>query len=237
MSLNCSSIIRNCFIQAPLTLEVLEIPKSEIPDDILTETNTESHSRLNPEVFQESSSITNHQPRSDSNQRSDMNLFYGEEFLQKDWNATSDLLSSADESIHSPTANRKTENDHKKTVKGQKEKLDLIANAMNEFKFLHKHFAVKEEDECDVMGKQIAFQLRDLPKFQRIHANLVILKVLSDFQLNNIESQSSSESCQSQIGVPTSNDSNSENKIKDVKANCDFSIWSIDFSKIKLNKD
>lgn len=53
---------------------------------------------------------------------------------------------------------------------------------------------VIREDECDVMGKHIAIQLRELPPYDRVLANFDLQKVLMDYLLRNMRGESSSTS-------------------------------------------
>jgi len=42
------------------------------------------------------------------------------------------------------------------------------------------------DDECDVMGKHIAIQLRELPSYERVLANFDLQKVLMNNRLRNM---------------------------------------------------
>lgn len=81
--------------------------------------------------------------------------------------------------------------------KGQKRKLEAITEAVQELKNLNETMntpTVNREDECDVMGKHIAIQLRELPPYDRVLANFDLQKVLMDYRLRNMRGESSSTS-------------------------------------------
>jgi hypothetical protein len=77
-------------------------------------------------------------------------------------------------------------------TKGQKRRLEVITDAVRELKDLnekintHPTTSSVTEDECELMGKHIAFQLRQLPTDERVRANFEIQKILMDFRLRNI---------------------------------------------------
>lgn len=95
--------------------------------------------------------------------------------------------------------------------KGQKRRLELISNAVRELKDVNEKLqmvqtttsSVVVDDECDVMGKHIAIQLRQLPVDERIRANFEIQRVLMDFRLRNITRPQSTTSS-STLDVPIS---------------------------------
>lgn len=78
-------------------------------------------------------------------------------------------------------------------TKEQKRRLEVITDAVRELKDLNEKMNTHPtttssvtEDECELMGKHIAFQLRQLPTDERVRANFEIQKILMDFRLRNI---------------------------------------------------
>lgn len=49
--------------------------------------------------------------------------------------------------------------------------------------------AVIVEDECEIMGKQIAVQLRMMPEHMRLKANFEIQRILMDFRMDHLKSK------------------------------------------------
>jgi hypothetical protein len=86
--------------------------------------------------------------------------------------------------------NKKLEKASNKSSK--RPRMDTITEAVRELKDLNKILSVpdqnvrKVEDECDVIGRHIAMQLRELPIQDRIMANVDIQQVLMKYRLQNI---------------------------------------------------
>lgn len=82
--------------------------------------------------------------------------------------------------------------------KGQKRRLDAITDAVHELKNLNETMNTTktaiQDDECDIMGKHIAIQLRELPSYDRVLANFELQKVLMNYRLKNMRGVSSSTS-------------------------------------------
>lgn len=82
--------------------------------------------------------------------------------------------------------------------KGRKRRLDTITDADNELNNLNKTMTTATttiwDDECDVMGKHIAIQLRELPSYDRVLANFDLQKILMDYRLRNMRRVSPSTS-------------------------------------------
>lgn len=82
--------------------------------------------------------------------------------------------------------------------KGQKRRLEAITDAVQELKNLNETMTnpttAIREDDCDVMGKHIAIQLRELPPYDRVLANFDLQKVLMDYRLRNMRGASTSTS-------------------------------------------
>ncbi|XP_055628059.1 uncharacterized protein LOC129769676 [Toxorhynchites rutilus septentrionalis] len=79
--------------------------------------------------------------------------------------------------------------------RGRKRKLEVIGAARDPSNSNNKlststHEGCNADDECDIMGKHIAIQLRSLPVHERVLAHLKIHEVLVDFRLRNINSLS-----------------------------------------------
>jgi len=60
-----------------------------------------------------------------------------------------------------------------------------------------------QDDECDVMGKHIAIQLRELPSYDRVLANFDLQKVLMNYRLKNMRGVLSSTSYSRPSSVTT----------------------------------
>lgn len=66
-----------------------------------------------------------------------------------------------------------------------------IHEALKELKDLNKILLdppATYQDECEIMGKQIAAQLRALPELSRLRANLEIQRILLDFRVEQVNS-------------------------------------------------
>jgi hypothetical protein len=74
--------------------------------------------------------------------------------------------------------------------------MGTITEAVRELKDLNNILSVpdenvrKLEDECDVMGRHVAMQLRELPIQDRIMANVDIQQVLMQYRLQYINGSS-----------------------------------------------
>lgn len=75
--------------------------------------------------------------------------------------------------------------------------MDAITDTVHELKNLNETMTTTttiRDDECDVMGKHIAIQLRKLPSYDRVLANFNLQKVLMDYRLRNMRRVSPSTS-------------------------------------------
>lgn len=95
--------------------------------------------------------------------------------------------------------------------KGKKRRIEALTEAVNELQNLNKTLsnpetsATDQEDESEIMGKQIASQLRQLPVAERLRANFEMQKILMDFRLRNLSSGTvSSASTGSLYSCPSS---------------------------------
>jgi len=73
--------------------------------------------------------------------------------------------------------------------------LEAITDAVQDLKKLNQSMnpsTIAREDECDIMGKHIAFQLRELTEYDRVLAHYDIQKILMNYRLKNMNRQSSS---------------------------------------------
>jgi hypothetical protein len=90
--------------------------------------------------------------------------------------------------------NKKLEKASNKSSK--RTRMGTITEAVRELKDFNKILSVpdqnvrKVEDECDVMGRHIAMQLRELPIQDRIMANVNNQQVLMKYRLQNINGRS-----------------------------------------------
>ncbi|XP_050548072.1 uncharacterized protein LOC126909682, partial [Daktulosphaira vitifoliae] len=104
-----------------------------------------------------------------------------------------DLTNAREQLVSTPGSDKKL-----KVNKGQKRRLDVITNAVHELKNLNETINSPktsiQDDECDVMGKHIAIQLRELPPYDRVLANFELQKVLLNYRLKNMREVSPSTS-------------------------------------------
>lgn len=113
--------------------------------------------------------------------------------LDHDFNEISQPIGRAEHPVSTPRGDMTTllQSTRARTT-GQKRRFEAITDAVRELKDLNEKLGtstsstVCKEDECDIMGKHIAFQLRELPIHDRVRANFEIQKILTDFRLKNI---------------------------------------------------
>lgn len=88
-----------------------------------------------------------------------------------------------------------------------KRRLEVITDAVQDLKNLNQSMnpsTIAREDECDIMGKHIAFQLRELTEYDRVLAHYDIQKILMNYRLKNMNRQSSSSSSITTFSRPNS---------------------------------
>jgi len=76
-----------------------------------------------------------------------------------------------------------------------KRRLEAITDAVQDLKNLNQSMnpsTIAREDECDIIGKHLAFQLRELSEYDRVLAHYDIQKILMNYRLKNMNRQSSS---------------------------------------------
>lgn len=131
-----------------------------------------------------------------------------EEGVDKDLNE-----STQDEySVSTPSCSQAPQQFPRARNRGQKRRIELISNAVRELKDVNEKLqmvqtttsSVVVDDECDVIGKHIAIQLRQLPVDERIRANFEIQRVIMDFRLRNITRPPQSTTSSSTMDVPIS---------------------------------
>lgn len=115
-----------------------------------------------------------------------------EEFLE-----TSEPVSDVNTPRHKDTIQSQSEitprQPSARPRKRQKRRFEAIADAVRDLNELNEKLntpttstAGSLEDECEIMGKHIAIQLRQLPAYDRVRANFEIQKILMEFRLRNI---------------------------------------------------
>jgi len=75
--------------------------------------------------------------------------------------------------------------------------LEAITDAVQDLKNLNQSMnplTIAREDECDIMGKHIAFQLHELTEYDRVLAHYDIQKILMNYRLKNMNRPSSPSS-------------------------------------------
>lgn len=112
-------------------------------------------------------------------------------------------MSQPDEDINRDTADNTRTPTAKKRILSQKKgikrnlspKESSMHSAINELKDLNKSLRLpleEEENECDIIGKHIAIQLKQLPLPDMLNANAEIQQVLTKYRLKNLYSHNAS---------------------------------------------
>lgn len=73
--------------------------------------------------------------------------------------------------------------------------MEAITDAVQDLKNLNQSMnpsTIAWEDECDIMGKHMAIQLRELTEYDRVLAHYDIQKILINYRLKNMNRPSSS---------------------------------------------
>ena len=136
------------------------------------------------------------QPRNETEDSQQTNVQRNDDEVEDDNGDDSNILESeSNYTLRSAgKVNKKLEKASNKSSK--RPRMATITEALRELKDLNKILSVhdqnvrKVEDECDVMGRHIAMQLRELPIQDRIMVNVDIQQVLMKYRLQNINRRS-----------------------------------------------
>jgi hypothetical protein len=135
------------------------------------------------------------QPRNETEDSQQINVQRNDDEIEDGNGDDSDSLESeSNYTLGSAVKVKKLEKASNKSFK--RPRMGTITEAVRELKDLNKILSVpdqnvrKVEDECDVMGRHVAMQLRELPIQDRIRANVDIQQVLMKYRLQNINRRS-----------------------------------------------